>query len=365
MEAIQVQAGPSFYQCEEDVLQTLEKKLLSYGFNKILIIHGEKSWQVIEPYFPEMDVIETIFERYSGHCSENEITRLTDVALAEKVDAVMGIGGGTVLDLAKAVGNQLNKEVILIPTLAATCAAWTPLSVIYDDHDRFVRFEVFPRSTLLVLLEPRVLLTSPPQYLRAGIADTLAKWYEARALSEQLETKRVPIELALLTAKLCKDALLEHGARALDALTEGKSNHSFIQVIETNILAGGLVGSLGDRYGRIAAAHSVHNALTQFEETHHLLHGEKVAYGILVQLALEKRLDEIVQLKPFYEELQLPYLFTHLGLDFESLESKQTIAEWTLKPGESIHMMAQIFTEIEVIQALETVETILQNKGEN
>ncbi|WP_161568175.1 iron-containing alcohol dehydrogenase family protein [Anaerobacillus alkaliphilus] len=356
MQAIQVQAGPSVYQCEEDVLLSLEEKLLKYGFRNVLVIHGEKSWKAVEPYFPAFKELVATFVPYSGHCSENEIDRVAE----HQADVIVGIGGGTVLDLTKAVANKIGKDAVLIPTLAATCAAWTPLSVIYDDQDRFVRFEVFPRANLLVLIEPRVLLTSPPEYLRAGIADTLAKWYEARALTEQLETKRVSIELAVNTAKLCKDVLLEHGAAAIEALNKGVSNHSFIQVIETNILAGGLVGSLGDRYGRIAAAHSVHNALTQFEETHHLLHGEKVAYGILVQLALEKRVDELVELQPYYHELQLPYLFTHLKLDFESLETKQKIAEWTLKKGESIHMMGQYFTEEDIILALETVEETLK-----
>ncbi len=40
--------------------------------------------------------------------------------------------------------------------------------------------------------------------------------------------------------------------------------------------------------------HAIRNGLTQLEEAHHLFHGEKVAFGTLVQLALENTpLEEI------------------------------------------------------------------------
>ena len=49
----------------------------------------------------------------------------------------------------------------------------------------------------------------------------------------------------------------------------------------------------------MAGAHAIHNGLTFIPETHRVLHGQKVAYGILVQLALEGRTDEIAELIPF------------------------------------------------------------------
>ncbi len=47
-----------------------------------------------------------------------------------------------------------------------------------------------------------------------------------------------------------------------------------------------MVGGLGDRFTRVAAAHAVHNGLTVLPQTEKFLHGTKVAYGILVQSAL-------------------------------------------------------------------------------
>lgn len=61
-----------------------------------------------------------------------------------------------------------------------------------------------------------------------------------------------------------------------------------LQVIEANILLSGL----GAESGGLAAAHGFHNALTLLPETHSYMHGEKVAFGTLVQLMLDGDLQE-------------------------------------------------------------------------
>ena len=53
----------------------------------------------------------------------------------------------------------------------------------------------------------------------------------------------------------------------------------------------GVIGGIGGANCRTVAAHAVHNGLTHLTEAHDILHGEKVAYGILVQL----RLEEMIQ----------------------------------------------------------------------
>ena len=45
METISVHGAPSEYILEEGILDKLESKLLERGFQNVLIIHGQKSWQ--------------------------------------------------------------------------------------------------------------------------------------------------------------------------------------------------------------------------------------------------------------------------------------------------------------------------------
>jgi uncharacterized oxidoreductase len=353
---LRVRGAPNHYECREGVLNHLEEYLKSYGFKRGAVIHGKHSLAAASPYIPEITQVELQYLQYGGECSEAEIDRISEQVLNLDADFVLGLGGGKVLDLAKAVGNRIKREVILIPTLAATCAAWTPLSVIYDEQGRFVTYQIYPRSTLLVLVEPRILLASPVAFLRSGIGDTLAKWYEAEWLTRTIEDPSVPIQLSLQAAQLCKEILLHKGVKAIEDMEKGCLSIDFVKVAESILVAGGMVGGYGDQYGRIAVAHSIHNGLTVRQETHHLTHGEKVAYGILIQLALDGDWEEVRCLIPLYRGLKLPYSLRDLGIAMEDHDALTEIAERALAPGESIHLGATVFTKDDLINAFLKLE---------
>jgi uncharacterized oxidoreductase len=356
MKQLHVQGAPSFYICEEGALDQLEALLSRYGFKKGVVIHGKESWRVAQPFFPKFQDIQLRFEHYRGECSDSETERVAQICQTESAEFILGVGGGKVLDLAKAVANHIRINAVLVPTLASTCAAWTSLSVIYSDSGEFVRLHVYPRTTLMVVIEPRIFLDSPINYLKAGIGDTLAKWYEAEVLTRNKKDLRVPVEIALKGARLCKDLVLQNSAKAIASLEQKKMSPELMSIIELNIMVAGMVGGFGDHYVRIAAAHSVHNGLTRLHETHHLLHGEKVAYGILIQLALEGDWAEIDALMPLYKELQFPYSLATLGIPDVSDEQLAIVAEGALAPDESIHFMDQKFTVVDLIQAFRQLD---------
>lgn len=359
LKKLEVRGAPSYYACHEGSFDDLENLLLLNSINHCLVIHGEQSWKAASSYFPNMQDVKLTFVPYHGECSLREVQRISTIANDTNIDAIIGIGGGKVLDLTKAVAHESNKETILIPTLASTCSAWTPLSVFYTEEGEFTHYTLFPKSTLIVLIEPRIILHSPIEYVRAGIADTLAKWYEADVLVRDLPALPLPVKIAHQSAKLCQIVLLEHSQGALKAMEAKTSSPAFLQVIETIIVAGGMVGGFGDRYGRIAAAHSVHNGLTVAHEAHHLLHGEKVAYGILVQLVLEENLKEVTSLLPFYKALELPILLRDLELNRDNLEKLKAIAERTVASSESIHYLEKDFTSDDILTAILSLETFV------
>ena len=350
---IRVQPGAANYYAHPGALDALAQ---AFPQQRLFWIGGERATAAAAPYLPacyrEARSTHAVFR---GHCSESQVAALS--AQAGAAEVIVGVGGGSALDTAKAVAARLNRPFVAIPTIAATCAAWTPLSVWYDDAGRALSFELFALGSHQVLVEPRLLLAAPAEYLRAGIGDTLAKWYEARVLCAREASLPLTARLGLETARQVRDVLLESGPTALADAAAGRLSAAFVDVIDAVIAGGGLVGGLGERYTRLAAAHSVHNGLTVLPQTANVLHGAKVAYGILVQLALEGRDDELHELAAAYRPLQLPRTLADLGVDTADKEALAVFIAHTLRPVESIHYLPG------VVDAERLLGAILRGEG--
>ncbi|MFD2043587.1 iron-containing alcohol dehydrogenase family protein [Ornithinibacillus salinisoli] len=360
MQTLEVKGAPNHYVCHQGVLKTLPTRLKENQLTKGILLHGRKSWEAAKSYFPHFD-IPVMNVLYDGECTYEEVQRVSEFTTDHGADFVLAVGGGKIMDIAKAVGNTVNLPVILVPTLASNCAAWTPLSVFYDQKGNFLTYDVFSYSTFMVLVEPDILIDSPVAFMRAGIGDTIAKWYEADVLTRHMTPKPIAVEIAIHAAKLCRDVLLEEGTVAITAMKAKQVTPSFVRVIETIIMSGGMVGSYGDKYGRIAGAHSIHNGITTIPETHVYMHGEKVAYGVLVQIALENRFNEIDFLLPYYHELALPTSLSELGITENTDKTIQLIANASTKSGESIHLMG-VSNASELTQAMQLLEEHVTKK---
>lgn len=357
MKTIQVHGAPSEYVLQKGALELLESKLIERNHKKVLVVHGVKSWEAVRPYWPKLNQIQYEQYVYSGECSLTEIEKVSNIVLSHEYEAIIGVGGGKVLDLVKAAGNHTHKPVVLIPTLASNCAPWTPLSVLYDDFGAYIRYDIYPVSPSLLVIEPEMLVKAPMDLFIAGIGDTLAKWYEADVQLRTIDEKTIPMMISYHAASQCKEVLVQSAEEAVNASRNGEVNKDFIKVVETIIVYGGMVGGFGDHFGRVTGAHAIHNGLTVLEETHHALHGSKVAYGILVQLVLEDRWDEIRSLIPFYQQLGLPISLRELGIEVVTDEMMSQVAEKATMPEESIHLMPiGVITSTRVKNAIQMLE---------
>lgn len=120
-------------------------------------------------------------------------------------------------------------------------------------------------------------------------------------------------------------------------------------ILLVGIGGGGLVGGLGERYTRLAAAHAIHNGLAD------ILHGTKMAYGILVQLALEGRRDELLRLDAAPYPLGLPQHLADLGIDPVREADMAVFVAHTSRPEKSIHFLSGTVDAPRLRKALEEV----------
>ncbi|MFD1486239.1 iron-containing alcohol dehydrogenase family protein [Lacticaseibacillus baoqingensis] len=322
-------------------------------FKHPIIITGEKSFAAYRQFAPELDC--PIY-RYDGTASDEDAQRIADAA--PDADCVLAIGGGRVLDTAKVTAELLAKPVITVPTLASNCAPYTPVGAIYQPNHQFKRVAYFTQAPYATVVDWDLILTTPHDYFVAGIGDTLAKWYELVGLTAGRDaTLPVFTRVAKAIAQEILTTLQDYAPAALEALAADDATPAFTAVADTIIGVAGTTGGFGVADGRQAGAHAVHNGLTHIPETHDILHGSKVAYGVLVQLAYTGDAADLHAIMPFYQTVGLPTKLADLHITTDVPAKMQTIAAAAASPDESFTLIDSQVTPEAIVAAMEKIET--------
>lgn len=321
-----------------------------------LIVGGARALETVRPTLAmalEQQSLVSSEVSCKNACTEKSLKRLKQAAIAHQADVVIGVGGGKVLDAAKLLAHQCSLPIVTIPTSAATCAAWTALSNVYTDTGAFQYDVGLPHCPNVLLLDYDIIATAPLRTLIAGIGDALAKWYEASVSSGH--SQQTMIIAAVQQARVLRDILLQKSGEAIAQ----PGSAVWQEVVDATVLMAGAIGGIGGAQCRTVAAHAVHNGLTHLDGNHSSLHGEKVAYGILVQLRLEEMLQGSQlavtarrQLAKFYQEIGLPLTLTDLGLGGIALEQLEQAAQVACCPGSDIYHLPFAVTPPELLAAM-------------
>ncbi|HHU43931.1 MAG: glycerol dehydrogenase [Bacillota bacterium] len=342
---------PGKYVQGEDELLNLGFFVSTYGKSALLIAHKDDVARVKK----QLDEtaknyqIEFVESNFGGECSRQEIARLQALAKENKCACTIGLGGGKAIDTAKCVAEGEN--LIIVPTIAATDAPTSHSAVIYTEDGAFEDYAYFKNSPSVVLIDTKVIAKAPTRFLVSGMGDALSTYFEARATQMAYgkvnaglpcgvtagKTKPVVgTKTAMALATLCYETLLEEGAKAKAANDAKMVSPALENIIEANILLSGL----GFESGGLAAAHAIHNGLTVLPGAHKMYHGEKVAFGTLVQLVLENAPEEeIYEVIDFCLSVGLPVCLEDIGVDSISEEELKEVSEKSCLPEESIHNM--------------------------
>ncbi|HPF16649.1 MAG TPA: glycerol dehydrogenase [Thermotogota bacterium] len=331
-----------------------------YGTN-LLVIASESvtklTQEKVENAFKGTDK-KIVFVQFNRECSRKEIERLKTIAEQSKTDVFLGIGGGKALDTAKAVAFYLKKPVIAIPTIASTDAPCSAISVVYTDEGVFEECLMLPSNPAVVLVDTDIIAQAPVRFLVSGMGDALATYFEARAVSRANSNNTAggkPTQAALALAKLCYDKLLSDGLKAKLAAQSGVTNPALEIIIETNTYLSGM----GFESGGLAAAHAIHNGLTALKDCRSFYHGEKVAFGTIVQLALENApMEEITEVIGFCKRVGLPTTLKDLNAEHITHDQLRTVAQIATAENETIHNMPFPVDQEMVFSALITADQL-------
>jgi len=258
------------------------------------------------------DLQETEFRPFAGECTQDLIEGLT--ARADAHDLLVGIGGGKALDAAKAAADRGGVPCITLPTSAATCAAYTPLSILHEADGSYVESVRLSQPVAALIVDPDLIVSAPHRLLAAGIVDALARAFDT-ILAARID---VPSETAATSLAICRqyltETLLPLADQALRDNRRGEATDAFTRVVEACILGAGLAGETGARFFGRSFSHAVAYALSHVVDPDGVLHGEAAGLGILVQCALDP--DSPVPFEDMIEALEawgLPTSFAEAG----------------------------------------------------
>ncbi len=256
-------------------LEHIPYELASFGASRPLIITdaGVVQAGLVDPVKQSLQVSEVpiadIFSDVPPDSSSSLVSRIAEVYRQTGADAIIAIGGGSVIDTSKAVnilvsegGNDLLaysgvgaltkrlKPLFILPTTAGTGSEVTKVAVIKDDETgRKVPFGSAFLLPDVAVLDPRMTLTLPPHITAATAMDAMTHAVEA-----YIGTAKNPLSDAYSVAAI--KAIREHLGTVLASPDNADAR---LKLAEAATMAGiafsnsmvGLVHAIGHSIGAI------------------------------------------------------------------------------------------------------------------
>lgn len=276
------------------------KELDKFKDNKVYMMADKRSYDTFD------NVNNFKVEIFNGECTIGEIEKLS--LLLKDYDVVIGFGGGKILDVAKAVAFFNKKYLIIIPTSASNDGPCTALSVLYHEDGSLDRYLYLDKNPDLVLVDTNIIIACPIRLTIAGMGDALSTYFEARANGKINDE-----------ARECFDNLMKYGIDSISGFENKEIGELQEIIIRTNIYLSGI----GFEKCGSNLAHEISYKLNCLK-----MHGEKAAYGTLVQLCHEMA-EEFNEVFKWCKALGLPTSLKDLGI--ETLDLGEEINKSILK----------------------------------
>lgn len=196
--------------------------------------------------------------------------QLADAMRASHYDAVVGLGGGRVIDVAKYAAARVGLPMVAVATNLSHDGICSPVSTLDNDAGRG-SYGVPTPIALVVDLD--VIRDAPPRFVRSGVGDAvsnlsaIADWELSHGQTgEQIDG------LAAAMARQAGEAVLRHPG--------GCAHDAFLVVLAEALVLSGIAMSIaGHSRPSSGACHEISHALDLLYPRRSALHGEQVGLG--------------------------------------------------------------------------------------
>ncbi len=174
---------------------------LSLGFRKLFILTAPPIVPLIEPVInilKDKGVSVSVYENIVQEPTVNDFNKILSLGREFGADSVLGVGGGSVLDVAKLVAVLIESDqkveelygigfvkkrsrwIACIPTTAGTGSEVSPNSILLDEKDKLKKGIVSPHLVVdAVYADPKLTFTVPPKVTAETGMDALTHCIEA------------------------------------------------------------------------------------------------------------------------------------------------------------------------------------------
>ena len=218
--------GKEAYKNVNEVCRQYGMKALLIGGKLALEAGKEKLLQALAEGENPVTIVDTVL--FGEDCTYAGMEKIAAHVKKCGADMIFGMGGGKALDTAKGTAEKCALPVFTFPTIAATCAATTALSVVYKEDGNFDSFYFYEKPARHSFIDTEIIAAAPECYLRAGIGDTLGKYFECH-FSARGDRLTHSSALGREISNMCYLPLREYAESALEECRENltRGGHAF------------------------------------------------------------------------------------------------------------------------------------------
>lgn len=260
---------------------------------KVMIVTETALQNIIQKYLNEMQRDLPNSELYMiEKNSFEQAMELAKIICVKGFEAIIGIGGGKVLDVAKYAGFVAKVPYICLPTTLSNDSLASPVAVL--DIEERVRKTLGCKIPTGILVDINVIMDAPTEQLKSGIGDTISKYtalYDWK-LDAAHRGERVD-DFAYMISDMALTSLCYNEEKSL-------KSKEFIKILTQSLVMGGLAMEIaGNSRPSSGSEHLFAHSLEENYPDIRISHGMAVALGSVVSCSLQGRnairLREILQ----------------------------------------------------------------------
>ncbi len=197
--------------------------------------------------------------------------------ISPKTTNVIGVGGGTVIDVAKVAAHESDKNFISVPTSAAHDGIASPFASIKSKKPG----SILASTPIAIIADSDIISKAPYKFISAGCGDIISKYTAIRDWDLAKKVKREYVSdysraLSLMTAKL-----VTKSAKKI----ANKSEKGIRTIVKALISSGVAMAIAGSSRPASGSEHKFSHALDMIYKEN-ALHGEQTAVGSIMMMYL-------------------------------------------------------------------------------